>query len=165
MAKYHVKAYGDEDGADNGLKTQHAVIEAKNREEAYRIAWEMFPGYEDIGVCEVRKLCGHVVVYAVDCSLRLAATIGDLMADGVETVGNAVEAVAEAALDAADAVLQIIKLETCVDVRAGCHALKAVSAEAEAAAHAAPTEEGRHDDQSKKAAPTAAAEHVVVVTA
>ena len=55
MAKYHVKAYGDEDGADNGLKTQHAVIEAKNREEAYRIAWEMFPGYEDIGVCEVRK--------------------------------------------------------------------------------------------------------------
>jgi hypothetical protein len=55
LAKFNVKAYGDKDDADNGLKTQHAVIEAKNREEAYRIAWEMFPEYEDIGVCGVRE--------------------------------------------------------------------------------------------------------------
>lgn len=55
MAKFNVKAYGDEDDADNGLKTQYGIIEAKDREEAYRIAWEMFPEYEDIGICEVRE--------------------------------------------------------------------------------------------------------------
>ena len=55
MAKFNVKAYGDEDDAGNGLKTQCGVIEAKNREEAYRIAWEMFPEYEDISICEVRE--------------------------------------------------------------------------------------------------------------
>jgi hypothetical protein len=55
LAKFNVKAYGDEDDADNGLKTQYGVIEAENREEAYRIAWEMFPEYDDIGICEVRE--------------------------------------------------------------------------------------------------------------
>ena len=48
MAKYHVIAYADEDG----YPRKEAVIEAKNKEEAWDKAWRLFPEYHEIGVYE-----------------------------------------------------------------------------------------------------------------
>lgn len=46
--KYRITAYGEE----YGLPNKSATIEAKNKEEAQAMAWEMFPEYDDVGVYE-----------------------------------------------------------------------------------------------------------------
>lgn len=139
--------------------------EIEDRAGSRVLAVDDVAGVSAHGILQIRKLCGHVVIDTVDCPLRGAAAGGKIVAQIAEAVCNAIKAVAKAALDAANSVLEVVKLETCVDVRACRHALQAVAAEAEAAAHAAPAEEGRHDDQAEKTAPTAAAEHVIIVAA
>lgn len=49
MAKYQIKAYGEEYGLPNKTK----IIEADSKEEAEQIAWCIFGEYEDISVSEV----------------------------------------------------------------------------------------------------------------
>jgi hypothetical protein len=49
MARYEIVAYPDEEGN----KRQEAIIEANNRDEAYRKAWRMFPEHHEVGVYEV----------------------------------------------------------------------------------------------------------------
>lgn len=48
MAKYHVIAYADEDG----YPRKEAIIEARNKDEAWNKAWRMFPEYHEVGVFE-----------------------------------------------------------------------------------------------------------------
>ena len=52
MPKYDVKAYAD---WDRGLKAQTTVIEAKDEEEAWIIAWKTFPEYKEVGVWELKE--------------------------------------------------------------------------------------------------------------
>ena len=47
MAKFIVKAYGDE---DSGLRTKRVTIDADDIDEAQAMAWELFPEYDDISV-------------------------------------------------------------------------------------------------------------------
>ena len=48
MKEFTIKAYGDEYGLPNKTK----IIEAKDKNEAYQLALEIFSEYEDIGVWE-----------------------------------------------------------------------------------------------------------------
>ena len=49
MAKYRITAFGDE---DTGLKLQSTTVHAKDKEEALKMAWEIFPEYDDVSVME-----------------------------------------------------------------------------------------------------------------
>jgi hypothetical protein len=52
MKKYLIKAYGD---FEMGLKQQTKVIEAKDEEEAWILAWKTFPEYKELGVWEMKE--------------------------------------------------------------------------------------------------------------
>lgn len=52
MAKYIVKAYGDE---ERDLPTKYATVEARDRNHALEKGWEIFPEYEDLWITEVIK--------------------------------------------------------------------------------------------------------------
>lgn len=52
MKKYKIKAYGD---YERGLKPQAKIIEAKNDNEAWDIAWRTFPEYHELGVWEEKE--------------------------------------------------------------------------------------------------------------
>lgn len=49
MAKFRVKAFGDE---DLGQLPKTIIVEATNREEAVQKGWSIFAEYEDIYVSE-----------------------------------------------------------------------------------------------------------------
>lgn len=46
MNKYLIKASAD---IERRLKGQEAIVRAKDREEAMRLAWERFPEYKEVG--------------------------------------------------------------------------------------------------------------------
>ena len=47
MNKYLIKAFED---IERRLKEREAIVCAKDREEAMRLAWEHFPEYKEVGV-------------------------------------------------------------------------------------------------------------------
>lgn len=47
MNKYLIKASAD---IERRLKEREAIVCAKDREEAMRLAWEHFPEYKEVGV-------------------------------------------------------------------------------------------------------------------
>lgn len=49
MKKYLIKAYAD---WERRLKEKTKVIEAKDEEEAWILAWKTFPEYKQLGVWE-----------------------------------------------------------------------------------------------------------------
>ena len=51
--KFKIKAFGDD---EIGLKTQYAIVTAKDKEAALAIAWEKFPEYEDVYVSEYEEV-------------------------------------------------------------------------------------------------------------
>lgn len=52
MAKFRIKAFGGEDGTP---PTQYATVEAKTRDAAITMAWDIFPEYEDVYVTEIKE--------------------------------------------------------------------------------------------------------------
>ena len=50
MAKWTIVAYPDE---ETGGSRKSKVIEAKDWDEAMRIAWDEFPEYDEVGAYEV----------------------------------------------------------------------------------------------------------------
>jgi hypothetical protein len=50
MSKWKIVAYAN---AEYGLPKKEKIIEAKEHDEAMRIAWDEFPEYDEVGAYEV----------------------------------------------------------------------------------------------------------------
>nr|DAU71630.1 MAG TPA: hypothetical protein [Caudoviricetes sp.] len=129
------------------------------------------PGAVLDGVAGFTGLRRHVVVYAVNGALGIAAALGHLsaqavkallglIAQGTNGIVHTVEAVAHGVPDGGLAVLEAIQRKPFIDVGAGCPALEAgaigtaISA-AEAAKTVAPTEHAEDQEQDDPGCPIA----------
>ena len=55
LAKWKIVARPDEEDYHYGLKPQEKIIEAKDHEEAMRVAWREYPEYHQIGAYEINE--------------------------------------------------------------------------------------------------------------